>query len=171
MRTHSDEAVNLVARIDRTITMPHLIRRFFGHIRARSLTESEAETVRKCLSDAMAKLFFTMVPADQRHAFDVYQRSGSESTTSTAALMHDIGKTVAPAGAFARSLATAASAVGMPLRGSWAKYRDHGEIGAKMLEEVGADSFAVAFTRGHPGKPPVGVSIEAWERLAAADDV
>lgn len=167
----TEEGFILVSRIDRTATMRHLFRRFFGHIRAKPLTDAEAEVVRECLSDPLAKLFFKMVPADQRHAFDVYQRSGSDATIGVAALLHDIGKTAGPGGAFARSLATAASTVGLPLTASWATYRDHGEVGAKMLEAAGADAFAIAFTRGHPGRPPAGISTEAWERLAAADDV
>jgi predicted HD phosphohydrolase len=151
--------------------MPHLLRRFVGHLRAKPLTEVEAGEVRERLGERLAELFFTMVPGDQRHAFDVYRRSGADEVVGVAALMHDVGKTVAPSGAIARSLATVASALGLPLRGSWATYRDHAAIGATMLEEAGADTFAIAFTRGHPGIPPAGIDAEAWERLASADDV
>jgi hypothetical protein len=39
-----------------------------------------------------------------------------------------------------------------------------------MLEEAGAGAFAVTFTRIHPGEPPMGTDIDAWNTLVAADD-
>jgi hypothetical protein len=53
----------------------------------------------------------------------------------------------------------------MPRR--WQAYRDHGEIGAKDLEAIGAHPLAVAFARG---RPTGGTDATAWSLLRAADD-
>lgn len=157
--------------IGRLANVLHLARRFFGHVRAKPLTDDEAEAVRDRLDEQLASLFFTMVVPDQRHAFDVYERSGPDNSIAVAALMHDIGKSAAPLGAMARAFATLGSAIHIPLRGAWAMYRDHAAIGAAMLQEAGADPFAIAFAKGHPGAPPEGVDADAWWRLAAADHI
>ncbi len=121
------------------------------------------------LPEPLADLFFTMTVADQRHAFDVYLRTGGDPRLAEAALMHDIGKVAAPIGPLTRSFATVLAACHVPLTGSWAIYRDHGPIGAEMLAAVGASDFTVTFTRTHPDPPPAGINTDSWERLAQAD--
>lgn len=101
---------------------------------------------------------------------EVAQRAGDPAIVE-AALLHDVGKSAAPIGAFARSLATVASALRIPVTGSWRLYRDHGEIGAAMLESAGANPLTVAFARFHPGPPPTGISTDRWHALEDADDI
>ena len=149
----------------------HLIKRFVGHLAATPLTPVEAEQVSLTLSESLADLFFTMTVADQRHAFDVYVRTGSDPQLAETALMHDIGKVAAPIGPISRSLVTVLSACHVPVEGSWAIYRDHGPIGAEMLAATGASEFTVTFTRTHPGPAPEGLDAELWMRLASADRI
>ncbi|KAA3637074.1 MAG: hypothetical protein DWP92_08555 [Armatimonadetes bacterium] len=151
--------------------MVHLIKRFAGHLTATPLTASEATEVSGLLAEPLADLFFAMAEADQRHAFDVYVRTGRDPLLAETALMHDVGKVAAPMGPVSRSFATVATACRIPVGGSWAIYRDHGPIGAEMLATAGATEFTVAFTQTHPGPAPHGFDADAWERLAAADQI
>jgi hypothetical protein len=151
----------------------HLSRRFFGHLRARPLTPQEQASVRDRLDAPLASWFFRQHPADQRHAWIVAQRVAAnrpeDHAAAVAALMHDVGKVEAGLGPIARSLATVAEALRIPLRGRWKRYRDHGDIGGAILEECEAGGLAVAFARHHPGPPPPDVDPAAWADLAAAD--
>lgn len=123
------------------------------------------------LSESLADLFFIMTVADQRHAFDVHVRTGSDPLLAETALMHDIGKVAAPIGPVSRSLVTVLAACHVPVAGSWAIYRDHAPIGAEMLAATGASDFTVTFTRTHPGPAPQALDAESWRRLAAADRI
>lgn len=120
-----------------------------------------------------ASWFFRQHPADQRHAWIVAERVAarrpSDHAAVVAALMHDVGKIEAGLGPVARSLATVADVLRFPLRGRWKQYRDHGDIGGRILEECEAGALAVAFARHHPGPPPTHVDAAAWADLAAAD--
>jgi len=149
----------------------HLIKRFFGHLRAEPLRRDEVDEVSRLLSGPLADLFWGMGVADQRHAFEVYRRTGSDPQLAETALLHDVGKTDAPRGSVSRAVVTVLVACRIPVFGSWAVYRDHARIGADMLTGAGASTFTVAFTRTHPGVPVPGVDADAWERLAAADRV
>lgn len=151
--------------------MIHLVKRFFGHLRAAALGPDEVDQVSLVLAGPLADLFWAMGVADQRHAFEVYLRTGSDPDLAETALLHDVGKTRAPRGSVIRSLVTVLVACRVPVTGSWAVYRDHALIGADMLAVAGASAFTVAFTRTHPGPPTPGVDPDAWERLAAADRV
>ncbi len=151
--------------------MIHLIKRFIGHLTATPLTPTEAEQVSALLSPSLADLFFTMTVADQRHAFDVHMRAGSDPRLAETALMHDIGKVAAPIGPVSRSCVTVLVACHIPVAGTWAIYRDHGPIGAEMLAVAGASDFTVLFTRTYPDPAPQGIDAESWERLAAADRI
>lgn len=150
--------------------MLHLARRFFGYLRSTPPTPGELDTVRTQLSAELYPLFVAMNAQDQRHAMEVAQRAGDPAIVE-AALLHDVGKSAAPIGAFARSLATVASALRIPVTGSWRLYREHGEIGAAMLESAGANPLTVAFARFHPGPPPTGISTDRWHALEDADDI
>lgn len=151
--------------------MLHLVKRFFGHLTARPLTEVERSEVEAALPDELLALFDTMCLADQRHGLVVWDRVGRREDLAQAALLHDIGKSMGPRGAVARSLATVAAQVGVPLSGGWATYRDHGAIGAARLRQAGAEAIAIAFAEFHPGPPPPGVNDHTWQALVDADNV
>ena len=110
-------------------------------------------------------------PEDQRHAFEVQARIQDSAQCVEAALLHDIGKTESGLGAVARSLATLWRGVGLPTKGRWKSYLDHGLLGADMLAELEADDLAVAFTRFHPGSPPGEIDRAVWQLLEDADNV
>jgi hypothetical protein len=153
-----------------TLTHPsHLIKRFFGYLVAQPLTVEERAEVAGLLPTALATLFFRMQPQDQRHSYDVYLRSGGAQLTQ-AALLHDVGKSVSKIGPISRSLATFSQAVNLRVHGDWRLYLDHGRIGADLLEQSGADTLAVAFTRHHPGPAPTGIDPSDWHTLADADE-
>ena len=111
-----------------------------------------------------------MNDADQRHAVEVAERTGTE-LLAEAALLHDVGKAAAGIGAIERSLATVIGALSIPVSGSWKTYLEHGEVGAAMLEKVGAEPLTIAFARFHPGPAPPGISEDDWLTLEAADDL
>jgi hypothetical protein len=148
----------------------HLARRFFGYVNASPPTAEELDTVHAELSDELFTLFLSMSHQDQRHAIDVAVRTGDDMLTE-AALLHDVGKSVAPLGAITRSCATVSDALSLPVPDSWDLYLRHGEIGAIMLEAAGAAPLTVAFARFHPGPTPDGIIESQWLALAKADDL
>ncbi|HHC07776.1 MAG TPA: hypothetical protein ENK55_03560 [Actinobacteria bacterium] len=151
-------------------TARHLVERFVGFLLARPPSPSEQRWVAEHLDPAAAALFFAQRAEDQRHAIEVARLVADDPALVEAALLHDVGKADAALGPVARALATVLDALGVPLRGRWARYRAHGTLGAGRLAEVGASPLAVAFAAGHPGPCPDHVDPVAWARLAAADD-
>lgn len=148
----------------------HLVRRFFGFIAATPLSPTEQVAIHSELPGRLAGLFFAQRSEDQRHALEVYSRVSNDPALCQAALLHDIGKIGPDLGANGRALATIWSTTSLPVWGRWRTYIEHGRVGADLLEALGADTFAVAFTRYHPDSAPPGVDPEAWDRLAAADE-
>lgn len=147
----------------------HLIRRFFGFLRARPLTPLEQRYVNNALRVQLARAFFAQRHEDQRHALEVERRIG-QGTCTEAALLHDIGKSESNLGAFSRSLATIWHGIGLGATGRWQLYLTHGALGADTLESLGANELAVAFTRYHPGPSPTGIDPAAWRLLEDADN-
>lgn len=148
----------------------HLVRRFFGFLTAVPLSPGEQQQVRDLLRPALARLFFAQRHEDQRHAFNVQQSVAGTDAIAEAALLHDVGKTHSGLGAFSRSLATLLNGIGLPTRGRWKIYLDHGNIGADMLTEANATELAILFTRHHPGPAPAGVNPTTWHALEEADN-
>jgi len=153
--------------------LTHLIRRFFGFVTARPLGPREQAEVMALLTPAEAELFWSQHPADQRHAIEVAHRAlrsrpGSR-LLARAGLLHDVGKSVVDLGAVGRSLATVFDAGGIRLRGRFACYRRHGEVGAEVLESAGVEPLIVAFAREHPGPAPEGLDPADWAVLLEAD--
>ncbi|MEN8238796.1 MAG: hypothetical protein ABFR53_06290 [Actinomycetota bacterium] len=149
--------------------MLHLVRRFFGFLTARPLSPGEQAFVSESINSDLQRLFYTQRFEDQRHAVDVAFRVSNDPELVEAALLHDIGKTSVHLGAVERSLATMWFATSLPIWGEWLSYRDHGPIGADLLEEHGAGVLAISFARHHPGEPPSHVDARNWNRLENAD--
>jgi len=148
----------------------HLVRRFFGFVRAAPLSPSEQARIHVALPSHLRRLFFAQRHEDQRHALDVWNRLGNDPALIQAALLHDLGKVDSGLGAIGRASATIWSATSLPIWGRWLTYVAHGPIGAQILEAHGADDLAVAFTRHHPGAVPVGFDPLEWQRLGSADE-
>jgi hypothetical protein len=100
-----------------------------------------------------------------------------------AALLHDVGKTVAAIGTFRRVAVTVlAKAGGYDRVAAWAaqgpgwrqragQYVAHPEIGADLLRKAGSDPLTVAWAAEHQGEDRSGVvPSQVAQALTAADD-
>ena len=153
--------------------LPHLARRFLGHLRARPLSPAEQLAAGRMLREPELSLFWGMARQDQRHSFDVAMAvvaaAPSDHELARAGLLHDVGKRHSTPGAIARSVATLIEMARLPLPPRYAAYRRHGPIGAAELEAAGAESIVVDFARHHPGPAPPGVDQGRWKILLDAD--
>lgn len=151
----------------------HLVRRFFGHLRARPLGPADQQYVHAHLRGRCAELFWAQSTGDQRHAVDVARRVASalpgDDEAIQAALLHDVGKIEARLGPVGRSLATILDAMHLPLSKRMADYRRHGALGAVLLESAGCAPLAVTFALHHPAPAPEGVARTRWDALVHAD--
>lgn len=150
----------------------HLVRRFFGFVRARPLSPGEQQTVAGYLTPAERPLFWAQAAADQRHAYDTMRRAAQHAgdrQVLRAALLHDVGKGLVSLGAVGRSLATVLDALRLPLRGRFARYRNHGPLGADLLAAAHAEPLIVDFARRHPEPDPGGNDPAEWRILLDAD--
>jgi hypothetical protein len=156
----------------------HLVRRFVGMlVPGGPTTEGEAFAV-AVLSEAELALWRRMSGPDRRHAVAVAKRVeaalGAQATAPVlaAALLHDVGKVESGLGVFGRVFATVATMAGRPqLTPRVAKYSDHGELGAGLLELAGSDPLTVGWAREHH-LPPEQWTVPTFlaAALKAADD-
>jgi hypothetical protein len=151
----------------------HLVRRFFGSLRARRPGPADQAWIAGLLAGPEASLFWAQPPVDQRHGLEVARRAAGADAPRVvvaAALLHDVGKRHSATGTPARSLASVAALLHLPVRGRWQAYLDHGRLGALDLDAAGADPLIVAFARHHHLERPPAVPQEAWDTLSLADD-
>ena len=153
--------------------MRHLVKRFFEVVTSCGLGPAEQAWVNRVLRPDLAELFWLQAPIDQRHAFEVAQRTagtlGEDNSALTAALLHDVGKRHSRAGAIGRSLATMLDGLRVPLPQDWRRYREHERLGADDLAEYGADPLTIAFAAGR--RPAADeVDADVWNALIAADN-
>jgi len=150
----------------------HLVRRFFGSLRARRPSPADQSWIASLLTAAEAELFWAQPVIDQDHAVTVGRRAQSSATDPVllaAALLHDVGKRHSRTGVCARSFASGLGLLHLPVRGRWRAYLDHGPLGAADLRNAGSADLIVAFAEHHHGERPDGVALEAWPVLSAAD--
>lgn len=161
------------ALTERLIHGWHLVRRFFGFIRAQPPGPGDQDFVARYLDGPCARIFWEQQHADQRHAIDVARRVAAalpgDDAAVRAALLHDVGKRNSHTGAVSRSIATVFDSMGIPVTSRMSSYRSHGPIGADELASIGCDPLAVAFARHHPGAAPDGVDPTRWAILLDAD--
>jgi hypothetical protein len=164
------------------VSAGHLVRRFFGSVAPRRLTEDEAVRVASHLLPTEAELWARMGRADRRHAVGVARRAeaalGDAATrpVMAAALLHDVGKIEAGLGTYGRVMATlSAKAAGRDTARAWSQTRGvtrriglyllHEELGADLLRLAGSDPLTVDLVaQWSAPTTPVG------ETLRAADD-
>lgn len=151
----------------------HLARRFFEVIFARPLDASELSTVASWVGPELFELFVSQQTADQRHGYATGRRVLGRGVTDTdiiaAGALHDVGKRESRLGAVGRTLATLLMAAGLPMPRRMAGYRDHGALGAEILEKAGAPGVVVRFARHHQGARPGSIPVDVWEILHDAD--
>lgn len=166
----------------------HLARRFVGSLRPGGPSGSDVEWVLGHLTEAEAALWRRMRGPDRRHAVAVARRVeralGHEASRPVvaAALLHDVGKTVAGLGTYGRVVATLSAGVaGHDMAHQWSRrsgfvrrvglYLRHDELGADQLYMAGSDPLTVAWAREHH-RPASEWTVPAHigEALKAADD-
>lgn len=166
----------------------HLVTRFFGSLLPVGPPPETERWALEHLSAGERLLFSTMSGPDRRHAIGVAtealelaRRDGLQEAELPAgfvpaALMHDVGKVQSGLGTFGRVFATLLALVlGRSRVVSWeagadgwrlafARYLSHDRLGARSLEQAGADALTVSWAREHHLSP------EQWSvdrRLAA----
>ena len=153
-------------------TSVHLVRRFFQSLADRGPNPADEAWLLGLLSNAEAGLYHQMSAADRSHAVRSARCPAlADDAQRVAAALHDVGKAPAGLGTAARVGATLVGAV-LPglLRGRWAAYRDHPQVGAALLREAGSAELAVVWAAEHhlplsrSSLPP-----EVAVALAAAD--
>ena len=142
----------------------HLVRRFFGSISNTDARESDLERARSILSGREWTLWMRLAPRDRRHSIEVWRRFLSNLPDATeaeqrAALLHDLGKSLAPLGPLGRVWAT----IGLPGTRKMKIYRDHEARGVELLAGV-SDQRTLEVLRMQTDDP-------AARALRAADDI
>ncbi len=135
----------------------HLAARFFAALRARPLDPDEERWLASFLAPDELASFRDQPIHDQRHGVDagrwVESVSANRRDLVRAAVLHDLGKRHARLGIIGRVGASLAEKARIPLRGRFARYRDHGILGAEELRRMGAEPIVWRYARCHHGAP------------------
>ena len=127
--------------------------------------EIERQWVQSVLSPSEFDVWNNMMVQDRRHSvmvgrrFVMYRPTATQSEIA-GALLHDVGKSVARLGSFARVIATLVG----PRTNRFRQYHDHESIGAAMLRSIGSDEITIEMVGG----TCVG---ELRQALSRADDI
>lgn len=148
----------------------HLVRRFWFSLWPVGPTVDDDGWARSLLSAREEQLWDRMSRQDRRHAVAVARRAQADLGDDTtevvlvAALLHDVGKTVAGLGTYGRVIATLSAAVaGEDTARLWARgrgltrrvglYIEYPTLGVDLLELAGSDPLVVAWSREHHLSP------------------
>lgn len=151
-------------------SLVHLSRRFFGSLRPGGPPAGDVEWVASQLTDAELPLWRKMSGPDRRHSVMVARRVerslGHEAGREViaAALLHDVGKSVAGLRTYGRVIATISAAiVGHQMAYRWSEargfvrrvglYLRHPELGGDLLAIAGSHPMTVAWAREHHLSP------------------
>jgi len=143
----------------------HLAKRFVLSLVPSQVQEIERQWVHSVLTPSELDLWNKMMAQDRRHSVMVGRRFVKHRPTATqseiaGALLHDVGKSVARLGTFARVIATLVG----PRLSRFSQYHDHEAIGAAMLRSIGSDELTISMVEGSC----VG---ELMQALSRADDI
>jgi hypothetical protein len=144
----------------------HLIQRFIGSLRPGGPGAVETGWAEEQLLPGEVELWRRMAGADRRHAAGVARRVegrlGDRATRPVlaAALLHDVGKTVAHLGTYGRVVATLSAAVaGREHAVAWSEtqgftrrvglYLEHPRLGGDLLELAGSEPLTSTWAREH----------------------
>ena len=173
----------------------HRARRLLRSLVARRPRSGDLEWADTWLDDAERRLFRRMPGVDQVHSIEVARAVeanlgrlglGPHDPDARwllgAALLHDVGKSVAGLGTYGRVMATLSSAAGGADMGPlWAQkrgmtrriglYLQYPRLGADLLAVAGSDERVVAWAaQHHEPEDSWTVPVEAGRLLVAADD-
>ena len=143
----------------------HLTKRFVLSLVPSQVQEIERQWVQSVLSPSEFDVWNNMMVQDRRHSvmvgrrFVMYRPTATQSEIA-GALLHDVGKSVARLGSFARVIATLVG----PRTNRFRQYHDHEAIGAAMLRSIGSDEITIEMVGG----TCVG---ELRQALSRADDI
>ncbi len=140
--------------------LTHLASRFAGSLWPGGPPAADDAWATRHLGPGEVLLWRRMKGFDRRHAVGVARRAsaalGSQATAPVmaAALLHDVGKVDSNFGVFGRVVATIrAAAMGAEKAaagsGRMARYTHHPSIGARLLQDAGADPLTVAWAAQH----------------------
>ena len=143
----------------------HLAKRFVLSLVPSQVQEIERQWVHSVLTQSELVLWNNMMVQDRRHSVMVGRRFVKHRPTASqseiaGALLHDVGKSVARLGSFARVIATLVG----PRTSRFRQYHDHERIGATMLRSIGSDELTISMVEGSC----VG---ELKQSLSRADDI
>jgi hypothetical protein len=147
-------------------SLSHLSRRFFTSLRPGGPSSTDRDWVAAQLTDPELELWERMSGPDRRHSVEVARRVerslGNEARLEVlaAALLHDVGKSVAGLRTYGRVIATLSAAVtGHHMAYRWSEsrgfvrrvglYLRHPELGGDLLELAGSHPLTVAWAREH----------------------
>jgi len=164
---------------------------FFAHLRPRPLAPTEQAEIQGVLGAGLGELFRHQTAGEQAHSLRVMRtlaaRGGGYSTRSEllqAALLHDVGKSVAPLSLADRTVIVLARRLAPDAARRWGRgpatglrrpfvtATRHAEWGADLCAQVGAAPLTVALIRRHQ-TPVTQVNMPEDEMLVllqAADD-
>jgi putative nucleotidyltransferase with HDIG domain len=154
-------------------SLSHLALRFFDVLVSKPLTTTEVADIRGLLAPQESEIFFSQSDTDQRHGYHAamtVRAAGEHASVARAAILHDIGKRHADLGVMGRTLATVLIRLRLPLGPKARLYRDHGEIAARELEELGCESLVIDFARHHHHERPLTIPVGVWDLLLRADE-
>ena len=146
-------------------TFWHLVKRFFGSLKQKTVSEEDLLWVENILSQEEMHLWQTMPENDKCHSIEVARRTGTllgklEPEVLAAALLHDVGKAKNQAGLWVRVFATLLG-LALPARKKerWAKksgitgkigqYLQHPAQGADLLRAAGSVPLVIAWAEEH----------------------
>ena len=168
----------------------HRVRRFFASVVPGRPSDDDLAWAGSYLTDDERRLFAKMAATDQRHLVGVakaVERHGvdgrsPETWVMAAALLHDVGKSVAGLGTYGRVVATLSEAVGgASMATAWTEsggftrkvglYLQYPALGADLLRLTGSDERVVAWAAEHHlSEADWTVPLAEGRILALADD-
>lgn len=115
----------------------HLVKRAVTSLSNEPLSGADVERAERLLLPQEFEMWWSMPPRDQRHSLQVHERfmrfyPPAKRTEQSAALLHDVGKTVSGLGWFMRIVATVVGSRGA----KFAMYHDHEKIAVQMLQGI-----------------------------------
>ena len=166
--------------------VPHRVAQFFRHLRRAPLPLADQHHIAEVLGPTLTPLFFRMTPGEQLHSLTVLRRVEKSAPPELlqAALLHDVGKSVAAMNIFERVLVVLAQHA-FPNRWShwghgepcgWRKpfvvTVQHARWGADLAAQAGAAPTVVNLIRRHQShlQQVTSAEDELLIRLQAADD-